>query len=229
VPEDSTWWVGEYGLGFGTRLKAAYERQRRELEQEIRTVYEGNAKRGWASPKVLRYSDPEAVNAPLDRFLNCMNQIVPLYQTTFQGGDVVAISDLSTGKRVGPTAGNLDGYYVYDRGGFRFVPLEILMKLPSERPIRIQLDMAVMESKLIEKVPIRVPPEAIQKHIGGRATVEVALGLKGETQSIKPVEGDPILTGAVIEAVKHWRFGPTTLDGDPVEVSVRVSVTFDMR
>jgi TonB family protein len=196
------------------------------LEQEIRTIYEGNAHHGWMKPKILGYSDPESVNAPLDHFLNCMNEIEPLYTTAFQGDSQILLIPLKAGASGGQAAGDLDGYFVYDGGGFRFIPRDILMKLPNERPVRISLDMKIMESKLIDKAPVRMPAEAIKKRISGRVVVELILDVGGNTKELKVVEGDPILAAAVQAAVKQWRFAPTQLDGDPVEVDLRVPFTF---
>ncbi len=110
----------------------------------------------------------------------------------------------------------------------RFIPLEILMKPPSEWPVRIQLDMKVMESKLITKVPVRIPHDAIKKHISGRVVVELVLDTGGNIKESKVVEGDPVLSAAVMDAVKQWRFAPTALDDDPVEMDLQIPFTFEM-
>ncbi|HTX15177.1 MAG TPA: hypothetical protein VMD77_07775 [Candidatus Baltobacteraceae bacterium] len=81
IPDGSTWFTDVYGPGFGASLAAAYLRAKPDLEGEITAVYEGDIARGWTAPKILRYTDPESVDSPLDHFLNSMNQIVPLYTT----------------------------------------------------------------------------------------------------------------------------------------------------
>lgn len=177
---------------------------------------------------ILRYSDPDSVNAPLDHFLNCMNEIQPLYTTAFRGESQMLVIPWKAGPLGGQAAGDLDGYFVYEGGGFRFIPLSILMKLPSERPVRISLDMKIMESKLIDKVPVRMPAEALKKRISGRVVVELILDVAGNTKELKVVEGDPILAAAVLDAVRQWRFAPTQLDGDPVEVDLRIPFTFEI-
>jgi periplasmic protein TonB len=101
------------------------------------------------------------------------------------------------------------------------------MKLPSERPVLITLDMLVMESKLITKTPVQMPQEALKKRIGGRVVVQLILDVRGNIKELKALEGNPILSGAVLDAVKQWRFAPTKLDGDPVEVDLRVPFSFD--
>jgi TonB family protein len=154
-----------------------------------------------------------------------MNEVEPLYTTAFQGDSQMLVMPLKAGS-LGQGAGDLDGYFVYEAGGFRFIPIDILMKLPNERPIRISLDMKIMESKLLDKAPVRMPPEAIKKRISGRVMVELILDVGGNTKELRVVEGDPILAAAVQDALKQWRFAPTQLDGDPVEVDLRVPFTF---
>lgn len=227
MPENSTWFTDEYGPGFGASLAAAYKRALPSLEQEIRTLYEANVQDGRTNPKILRYGDPETVNAPIDHFLNCMNQIVPLFQTAFLGDRPMFQMALKSGGAVRVAAGDLDGYFVYADGGFRFIPSHILMMLPNERPVRIRLGMNVMRSKLIKQIYAQYPQEAIKKHLGGKVVVRLELDRDGVIQEAKVVEGDPILSQALLEAVKQWRFEPTRLDGDPVEVETDVETVFE--
>jgi TonB family protein len=229
MPENSTWFTDEYGPGFGASLAAAYRRAAPQLEEEIKTVYEANALRGWMEPKILIYADPEKVNAPIDHFLNSMNQIVSLYQTAFQGdrpGFTLKLSQ--TGGPLVAVAGDLDGYFVYDQIGFRFIPSNILMKLPSERPIRVHLGMNVMQSKLLNRVYPKIPQDALARRLGGKVVIRVELDRDGNIQEAKVIEGDPILSQAAMDAVKQWRFEPTRLDGDLVEVEVDVEMGFEI-
>jgi TonB family protein len=228
IPDGSAWFTDVYGPGFGASLAAAYQRAKPGLEGEITAVYEGDVARGWTTPKILRYTDPESVDSPLDHFLNSMNQIVPLYATAFQATRMSFVLSLKPGGGPAQMAGDLDGYFIYDQGGFRFVPMNVLMMLPSERPVRIHLDMNVMQSKVIAQVPIRTPEEAIQKRISGQVVLDVVLDQSGNIKELRVLEGDPVLSAAVMDAVKQWRFAPTTLDGDPVEVEFQMPVKFEI-
>jgi protein TonB len=40
------------------------------------------------------------------------------------------------------------------------------------------------------------------------------------------VSGNPILTQAAIAAVRQWRYEPTRLNGEPVEVETEITVNF---
>jgi len=229
LPEDSAWFTEEYGPGFGASLASAYRRIAPDLEQQIKTIYEGNVERGWMTPKILRYTDPESVNSPVDHFLNCMDQIVPLYQTAFQGDSPSFHFSLKPGERAKYSAGDLDGYFVYDHNSFRFIPMSILLKLPNERPIRIKLNSDVMASKTIVSFPVEMPPDAVKKHISGSVSVQVILDSAGNIKELKGLEGNPILSAAVVDSVKQWRFAQTKLDGDPVEVEFVIVYEFQIR
>ena len=101
------------------------------------------------------------------------------------------------------------------------------MKLPSERPVRIHLGMNVMQSKVIKRIYPQYPQEAIKKHIGGKVVIRLDLDRDGKLQEAKVLEGDLILSQAVMDAVKQWQFEPTRLDGDLVEVEVDVEMGFE--
>jgi TonB family protein len=130
------------------------------------------------------------------------------------------------GSKSKQTAGDPDGYFIYDRDGFRFIPMDVLMRLPSERPVRIKLDMNVMQSKVITKIDVGVPDEAVKKRLSGQVVVDVVLDTAGNIKDSQILEGNPIFSGPVINALKRWRFAPTMLDGDPVEVEFPITFTF---
>jgi protein TonB len=88
--------------------------------------------------------------------------------------------------------------------------------------------MNVIRSKLITQVYPRYPEEATRKHIGGKAVVRLHLDTQGKMQEANAISGDPILSGALLDAVKQWQFEPTLLDGDPVEVEVDVEMVFEV-
>jgi TonB family protein len=226
MPENSTWFTDEYGPGFGASLATAYRGAVSGLDQEIKATYEANVQGGHMHPKTLRHADPEAENAPIDHFLNCMNQLVPLYETAFLGDRPMFGILLKAGGK--PMPGDLNGYFTYVGGSFRFIPANILMRLPNERPVRIHLDMNVMRSKLLTPVYPGYPEEALKKHIGGKVVVRIDLDRDGKIQEANAISGDAILSQALLNNVRQWQFLPTRLDGDPVEVEVDVEMVFEM-
>lgn len=233
VPADSTWFHDEFGPAFGPRLAAAYQETKPEMEAEMVAVFKGNAERGWTQPKIYRYDDAATVDSPTDRFLNCMDKVVPLYQTAFDGNRTgYTMFPASEGHPARMISGDLPGYYVYAQGGFRFVPQEVLLMLPKERPIRVQLDMNVMRSKMTNSFRDRTSPETRKKlmelRTKGKVVIHFVLDTDGKIKEINATEGPSSLKEVFLEEAKQWTFQPTTLDGESVEVEVNLETGFQI-
>lgn len=231
MPDDSTWFKDEFGPAFGPRLAAAYQRAETTLKDEIQTVYEGNAQRGWLRPRIFRYDDAAAADSPVDNWLNCMEKVAPLYRTAFDGNRTA----YQMGRRPDDPSkyriisGDLPGYYVHAGGAFRFIPQEVLFLLPRVRPIRIQLNWDIMKSKLTSGSPpldsLETMQRLMQEHkpVYGKVVIHFVLDTNGKIKELSTVEGSPELSEPFLQAARQWRFEPTTLDSEPAEVE------FDMQ
>jgi len=51
---------------------------------------------------------------------------------------------------------------------------------------------------------------------------------EGTIQELQYVSGPPLLMKAAMDAVKEWRYKPTTLNGEPVEVDTTIDVVFTL-
>jgi TonB family protein len=227
-PEGGQWFIDEFGPAFGARMSRMYRKLMPDLEHNMEVIYEGNVQRGWMEPKVQRYADAAEADSPVDNYLNCMDEVVPLYGTAGNGehtGYYYSQDSKDSNKII---AGDPPGYFVFIQNGFRFIPAEVLTKLPKERPVRIHLEMNLMNSKLIKNVRLRFPERAVKERRSGTVIVRLTLDLRGSIKEARLLQGDPVLSESVLEAVKQWQFEPTTLDGDPVEVEVDVQMTFDL-
>ncbi len=59
--------------------------------------------------------------------------------------------------------------------------------------------------------------------------LHVVLSREGYVSQITFVSGPPELMAASMNAVRQWRYQPTLLNGDPVEVDTMISVVFSLR
>jgi protein TonB len=50
----------------------------------------------------------------------------------------------------------------------------------------------------------------------------------GSIQNLQLISGPPLLVKAAWDAVKQWRYKPTLLGGEPVEVITEISVNFTL-
>lgn len=96
------------------------------------------------------------------------------------------------------------------------------------RPFRIRVGNNVAAAKLVSQVQPTYPPLAIQAHISGTVTLHAVIGTDGTVKTLDLVSGPQILVGSAMEAVKQWRYQPTLLNGQPVEVDTRIIVVYEL-
>jgi len=56
--------------------------------------------------------------------------------------------------------------------------------------------------------------------------LEAVIGKDGSIQNLRVITGHPLLIKAAQDAVSQWRYKPTMLNGEPVEVVTTVTVNF---
>jgi protein TonB len=81
-------------------------------------------------------------------------------------------------------------------------------------------------AQLISQVPPKYPDMARTMHATGAVVVEATIGTDGVVKGVKVVSGHPLLRDAAANSVRQWRYKPATLNGQPVETTVQVTVKF---
>jgi protein TonB len=97
------------------------------------------------------------------------------------------------------------------------------MTLPP-KPIRV--GGKVQAAKIISQASPVYPLEAVEQGISGKVHLEAIISAAGVIREVKVLSGDPLLATSALEAVKQWRWRPTYLNGQPVEVITQIEVTF---
>jgi protein TonB len=96
------------------------------------------------------------------------------------------------------------------------------------RPAPIRVGGQVIAAKLIYQLKPEYPPMAKMARIQGAVLLEAIIAKDGTIQSLEVLRGHPLLVNAALEAVKRWRYQPTLLNGEPVEVLTEISVNFTL-
>ncbi len=96
------------------------------------------------------------------------------------------------------------------------------------QPGRIMIGGNVQQSKLVSQVRPEYPAAAKQAGIQGVVRFSVVIARDGTVSNIQVVSGHPLLVPAAIDAVKQWKYQPTLLNGEPVEVQTTVDVNFTL-
>ena len=97
---------------------------------------------------------------------------------------------------------------------------------PAAMPQRVRVSQGVSKGLLVYHMDPPYPVLARQAHMQGTVILTALIDKEGNIQNLQVVSGHPLLTPAAIEAVKHWRYKPFLLDGQPVGVETTVTVNF---
>jgi len=95
-------------------------------------------------------------------------------------------------------------------------------------PKRIRVSSGVEAAQLLNKVSPEYPPLAKMARIQGTVKLEAVISKDGTIQELKVISGHPLLVNAAVAAVREWRYRPTLLSGEPVEVSTEIDVIFTL-
>jgi protein TonB len=86
----------------------------------------------------------------------------------------------------------------------------------------------VQAARIINRVQPIYPPLARQTRISGTVRLHAIIGKDGTIQSLEVMNGHPLLQQAALDAVRQWRYQPTLLNGEPVDVDTTIDVIFSL-
>ena len=102
---------------------------------------------------------------------------------------------------------------------------------PPETPLRekrrlhvTQIDPALL-TRRIEPV---FPALARQLRKSGKVELHAVIATDGSVESLEVVSGDPWFVPSALEAVRQWRYRPTHLNGQPVEIDTYITVIYTL-
>jgi TonB family protein len=99
------------------------------------------------------------------------------------------------------------------------------------KSIRVRIGGEVQQPKIIEKVQPVYPEKAKAAGIEGTVMLHAIIGMEGHPLSLRVMNKqiDPDLARAAVEAVNKWRYQPTLLNGEPIEVDTTIMVNFTLK
>jgi protein TonB len=86
----------------------------------------------------------------------------------------------------------------------------------------------VQAAKLVCRVQPYYPEEARLRRISGTERFHTVIGTDGSVKQLEAFSGPPILVTAARWAVSQWRYHPTLVNGEPVEVDTTIDVIFSL-
>jgi protein TonB len=156
--------------------------------------------------------------------LVCAAASVPSHPQISDNGE--GRSSIVAGLGDAPDVGDGEGPVIPSVDGRGAMPLEI-KKPPAPQHVA-HIGEGVMEAALIHKVQPVYPMMARLSHVSGTVRMRALIGTDGKIRELEVLSGNPLFQGAAVAAVREWRYRPTLLNGEAVEVETLITVNFVM-
>ena len=98
----------------------------------------------------------------------------------------------------------------------------------SEKPLQRRPSEPVEAAQLIQRVEPVYPQLARQLGREGRVELSAIIATDGTIQSLEVISGDPLLVPSALDAVWRWRYRPTILNGQALEVETHIIVIYTL-
>lgn len=105
-------------------------------------------------------------------------------------------------------------------------PMESKKPESTQRSAPQHISEGVMEAALIHKVQPQYPTIARTIHVSGTVQLRAIIGTDGRIRELEVLSGNALLQPAAVAAVREWRYRPTLLNGQAVEVETLITVNF---
>ena len=101
-------------------------------------------------------------------------------------------------------------------------------KRPDDTPHEVQRihESSIDPAMLMRRVEPVYPALARQIRKSGRVELRALIATDGTIQSLQVVGGDPLFVRSALDAVGQWRYKPTLLNGQAVEIDTFITVIY---
>ena len=234
LPDPDGWFKSVFGEQQGEFYARAYTRSENTFPPLLARQFDELVKKKIGRLEAMRFEkacDPSAT--PIEYpVLASREQSVPLY-------DLRASQPDKTFRYIWA--------FAYVDGGFRYLGNlrslaalrhtrgKVQVTVPNgggagaqEEAKRISVHGTVQAAKLIHRVMPEYPAEAKAARLEGDVLLHAIVGKDGSVQDLGLIEGHCWLARSALDAVKQWKYSPTLLEGQPVEVATTITVKFTL-
>jgi protein TonB len=167
-----------------------------------------------AAPRPAIAPAPPAPGAPTTAPLTIPNPSaeVPVYGPP---GPIETTSGIGSSGEVGTSVGVT-------------APSVLISPAPQKTgPVRVA-DLPVAPRKVVDVRPV-YPDLARMARKEGTVVMEAVLDPTGRVTQLRVIQSVPLLDQAAMDAVRQWRYTPSTLGGHPVSVLMSITIRFTLQ
>lgn len=108
---------------------------------------------------------------------------------------------------------------------------KLVDSLPAAQPSLSQglrVSSGVPQPVLVHRVEPVYPALARQSGIEGAVVLEALVTKNGQVTGLRATSGNSLLAASALRAVSQWRYRPSRLNGEPIEVPVKITLNFEL-
>jgi TonB family protein len=227
--DPTAWLKSVFGDGRGGDMATLLEQNRADRRTALQLGFETFVKEKLSNVQVRRFEKSCTLRVSPDQYplLALREKPVPLYE--------LRVMD-SVGEK-----GRNFWFFVHTGGSFHYIgrfgfkrgyvvqPSPAATPPPTQPPKRIVIGGNVQQARLLEQVRPVYPDEAKQSGLQGTVKLRAVIGRDGRIHDLELISGHCVLAESAMKAVSQWRYQPTFLEGQPVEVSTTIDVVYTLR
>ena len=99
---------------------------------------------------------------------------------------------------------------------------------PKPTQQRVRIGGNVQAAKMVRQIQPLYPQIAKTAHVQGTVILHAIIAKDGSVQELQYISGPALLMRSAMDAVRQWKYQPTLLNGEPVEVDTTISVVFTL-
>jgi len=199
--------------------------------------YHGGSSSAPVGPRAAPHHQPTETSSATYNVMSLHNAHIQNHAPAVSSEDAPSIGPgFSPGGSLGSGTGGGEDI----PGGIGSRPIPEPPKPKAEKPQPRPMSEGVMEAALLNKVQPKYPPAArlmhiagtvrlqaiILMHIAGTVRLQAIIGKDGRVRDVQVLSGHPLLVQAALAAVCEWRYRPTELNHEIVEVETEITVNF---
>lgn len=215
LPDYQTWFAHVFGAEAGARMTQSYEKALPDFDTNLKELMARYIKDGMTEITATRMEPPEQSSKSyyVARKMKAMQSPIPIYLVEMDGATAFGWE--------------VPGVFSFVQGNFRYLGGSTLSSVNGQ-PARIRFAGNVMVSRLLSRAQPVYPPDAVAQHIEGTEVLHAMIDYDGTVSALQWVSGPRELLASAMDAVKQWRYQPTLLNGEPVQVDTTITVVYTL-
>jgi TonB family protein len=103
------------------------------------------------------------------------------------------------------------------------------IRVPAELKSQMSRQGATLQiGQLLSRVDPVYPEDAETQRMEGTVKLHAIIGRDGTIQSVEQRSGPALLVPAAADAIRQWRYTPSSVGGQPVEAEEDITITFQL-